>query len=80
MAPSEPPSHDRDRDALPLPKPDEVELKRGKVARPPAHPLLQGVYDFPWYQTSLPRWGLLSFLFMLVAALVQFLVGALSGF
>jgi hypothetical protein len=38
---------------------------------PPAHPLISGVYSFPWYSETLPVWVLLSLGACAVCALLQ---------
>jgi hypothetical protein len=38
---------------------------------PPAHPLISGVYSFPWYSETLPAWVLLSLGACAVCALLQ---------
>jgi hypothetical protein len=38
---------------------------------PPAHPLISGVYSFPWYSETLPAWVLLSLGASAVCALLR---------
>jgi hypothetical protein len=51
-------------------------MNRGKPPTLPDHPLLQGVYSFPWYGTTLRRWIWLSLLMMIVLVLVQLMIAA----
>jgi hypothetical protein len=42
-----------------------------QVPDPPRFPLWSGVYQFPWYPTTLPRWGWLVFGSLAVLALLK---------
>jgi hypothetical protein len=75
--PAEP---DADREPpVPLPEPDERFMNRTPVKPPPKHPLLEGVYNFPWYRESLRRWVWLTLMVGLVLLLVQGLIAVFPG-
>jgi hypothetical protein len=51
---------------------ERLELR--EEVRPPALPLVTGVYTFPWYSLSMPHWGLVALGLTLELAVVQFLL------
>jgi hypothetical protein len=74
------PEPDAEREPpVPLPEPDERFMDRTPVKPPPKHPLLEGVYNFPWYRESLRRWFWLTLMVGLVLLLVQGLIATFPG-
>src|SRR5262245_13044095 len=58
----------------PVAEPDERELNRIQVSPPPAHPMLQGVYNFPWYRANVVRWIWLCVILSAIILLVQVMI------
>src|SRR5262249_58502688 len=63
-----------ERPKLDIPPPSRLQEqidRRREVPPPPAHPLINGVWTFPWYRRNLPPWIVISLGFAVLVVIFQ---------